>query len=144
MKKFIAMLLSVCMLVVQPGCYSSKTLVVDHPSEKMTRKNYLILHTPTKIYKLHNYRFKGDILTGQLGKYSKPDGRTLHVYTQKEFFRELTQQSRPTITIKQWDIEKMTAQRHPKRSTLLITIVLLLALSFFAVDANKGTGWVNH
>lgn len=137
MKRFISILLSFCILALQLGCYSTKTLTMDKASKKNELNNSLVLHTPGNVYKVHNYRFKDGMLTGQLRKYTKPWKKTIHVFTQKEFQMEPYQKSGPFITLERSDIEKITYLKHTTRSPMIIAGGILFIFIMLAIEPDK-------
>jgi len=85
MKKFLSVWLAFCILILQYGCTTQRTVPINEAQEKHKNKTTLLLHTPNSRYQLINYKFTAETLQGNLDEYSGNNLNILHVYTDQSF-----------------------------------------------------------
>jgi len=107
MKKLISLALSFCILIMQSGCTATTHLTMDEASHAKSEKNFLVLHTPNKLYRLYDYKFTENTLEGTLKQYASKTKNDLHVYTSLNFELNSDPESSQFITVKKTDINNM-------------------------------------
>lgn len=135
MKKFVSILLAYCILILPTGCTTTKYLSLEEASSVKTDKNYLVLHTPQKLYKLYDYKFTENALEGTLKQYSGKKNNKLQVYTPINFELKSDINSNQFITLERVNIEKITYSTPEADKTVwiigagVLTIIVILILT---------------
>jgi len=141
MKKLISILLTICILILAPGCQSAKLLSMDEASAMSTDKKYIVLHTPKRTYKLYNYKFTDDSIEGDLMKFSGKNTYAINMYTIFILDFKLENKESQYIKLPKSVIEKITyAKDSPGKTALavlggigvivLIGVIIVNSMSF--------------
>ena len=136
MKKIATFFFAICILNASfVGCKTHKMLSVNEASEMKYVNNSLLLHTPSKTYKLDNYKFSDTMLLGELMKKIKIKGYVIHVHTKQYFYLELDEHTGHYCEIPISNIEKITYSKVSTGKTVMfvagvwLVTVLILGLT---------------
>lgn len=134
MKKIISILLCYCILMLPSGCRSSKPLTADDAATMKRIRNFLVLHTPTRTYKMYDYKFTTDSIEGNLRIY--PPGQmtnTINIYTEMNFELKLDRNSSKYTRLSKNDITKITYKKFSLENTILLTLGVFGSIAILAV-----------
>jgi hypothetical protein len=121
MKKLISILLSICILILAPGCQSAKLLSMEEASAMSTDKKYIVLHTPKWTYKLYNYKFTDESIEGDLMKFTGKNTYAINVYTIFLLDFKLDNEESQFVKVPRSVIEKITyAKDSPEKTALAV------------------------
>lgn len=143
MKKIALFLSVLCILNASlVGCKTHKMLSVNEASEIKNVKNSLYLHTPSKTFKLVNYKFSDTMLLGELMKNTKIKGYVIHVHTKQNFHLELDEHTGHYCEIPMSNIEKITYSKVSTGKTVLFVAgVWLVTALTIGLTNNFGAGF---
>lgn len=112
--------------MVLASCTSMKSVSVDQATIIQPSKNYIVLHTPNKLYKLNDYKFSNDTLIGELNKFSGSKTGVIHVYTNMVYDIDFDSGSFKNLKLHKSNIQKVTFKKFSfaKTATLIGGIVL--------------------
>jgi len=121
MKKTVSILFVICILNASfVSCKTHKMLSVNETSEVKNAKNSLFLHTPSKTFKLYNYKFSDTMLVGDLMEKTKIKGYVIHVHTKQNFQLEFDRNTVYYFELSLSNIEKITYSRVSTGKTILL------------------------
>ena len=128
MKKTASILFVICILNASlVSCKSHKMLSVNEASEIKNAKNSLLLHTPSKTFKLCNYKFSDTMLVGDLMEKTKIKGYVIHVHSKQNFHLEFDGNTVHYCEISILNIDKITYSRMSTGKTILFVAGIWLA-----------------
>ena len=122
-------------LIFLSSCKTSKMLSIDEATE-MEEEKVLLLHTPTKVYNLRDFKFLEDKLIGQLKHKTKQKGYTIHVYTNLNYeFNDKYHSKNLELSISH--IKKLTySKAAPGKTALLGSSIFIAAIWIFMASIN--------
>jgi len=138
MKKIISIILAFCMLILQTGCSTSSKLLSMKEAKTIKNKKYLVLHTPTKTYKLYNYNFTEKTLEGSLAVFSNNNKSKIHVYTNQIFDPKPSLDYDQFVTINEINIQSINYFK-PKGEKMAIRTVASV-VSFYLLASLLTSG----
>jgi len=133
MKKVISILLCYCILILPAGCRSSRLLTTDEAETMKGAQNYLLIHTPTRTFKIYNYKFINDSIEGDLLINSPTNAHTISLYTNLNLDIKTNIRSSKFIRLSKSDITKITYSEFSIENTLLLTVGIFGILAILAV-----------
>ena len=120
MKKTASILFIVCILNTSLiSCKTHKILSVNVASGIKNAKNSLLLHTPSKTFKLYNYKFSDTMLVGELMEKTKIKDYVIHVHTKQNLQFEFDGNTIHYCELSISNIEKITYSEVSAGKTIL-------------------------
>lgn len=116
------MLLCYCILMLPTGCRSSKLLTAEEAATMERTKDFLVLHTPTRDYKIYNYKFTNDSIIGDLRIHSPGEMNIINIYTEMIFNMKLDRNSSKYFRLSKSDIKKITYKKFCLETTILTSL----------------------
>ncbi len=130
MKKTVSILFIICIFSAYfVGCKTHQILSVSEASEIKNAKNFLLLHTPSRTYKLYNYKFSDTMLSGDLMEKTKTKGYTINVHTKRDFYAELDENTVYSYELAMSDIDKITYSKVSTGKSILFGIGIYLVIA---------------
>lgn len=141
MKKTISALFVICILNASfISCKTHEILSAYEASEIKSAKNLLLLHTPSKIYTLYNYKFTDTMLVGDLMEKTKTKGYTIHVHTKRDFYAELDEKTVYYYELSISNIDKITYSKVSTGKSILFGVGIYLAVGIIvSLSGSFGT-----
>lgn len=120
-------LIPALIILLFTSCATMQSTTLEKSSEQRIEADYLVLHTPGKIYMLTDYQFSDDFLTGELKKFKGRKNNVLHVYTNQLSIHDLTYQSSIAFEIPRNQIRKIAYRKFSLGKTLALTGSIIAA-----------------
>ncbi|HAQ21607.1 MAG TPA: hypothetical protein DCR40_20615 [Prolixibacteraceae bacterium] len=143
MKKLVSVWLAYCILIMQSGCTTKRTLSMSEVSIHHTKKTSLVLHTPNSRYQLLDFKFTDDALVGNLEEYSGKNANILHVFTDLNFYYNPYQKIHQSINVPKSNIQKIKYSKFDGIKTFmliggLVATLIILGTNSISYNFNWG------
>jgi hypothetical protein len=140
MTRTLALAFIFCVLTTQLSCTSMKSVSMDRASSMQTRKDYIVLHTPNKIYKVVNYEFSNDSLIGEMSRFSGSKNGVVHVYTNMIFDLTFDSESFKNLNLPRSHIHRIAFKKFSIVKTTALMGIILTGGIYYLNNMNLGFG----
>jgi hypothetical protein len=103
-------------------------------------KDYIVLHTPDKVYKLSNYKFSNDSLIGEMSRFSGSKIGVIHVYTNMIFNLTFDSESFKNLNLPKTHIQKIKFKKFSIAKTATLVGAIVLSGIYYSNNMNLGSG----
>ncbi len=122
------------------SCTSIKPISMDRALSMQPQKDYIVLHTPDKVYKLTNYKFSNDSLSGEMSRFSGSKNGVIHVYTNMFFNLTIDSESFNNLNVPKTHIQKIKFKKFSIAKTATLVGAIVLSGIYYSNNMNLGSG----
>jgi hypothetical protein len=122
------------------SCTSIKPISIDRASSIQSQKDYIVLHTPDKVYKISNYKFSNDSLIGEMSRFSGSRNGVIHVYTNMIFDLTFDSESFKDLNLPKAHIQKIKFKKFSIAKTATLVGAIVLSGIYYSNNMNLGSG----
>jgi hypothetical protein len=122
------------------SCNSIKPISIDRASSIQSQKDYIVLHTPDKVYKISNYKFSNDSLIGEMSRFSGSRNGVIHVYTNMIFDLTFDSESFKDLNLPKAHIQKIKFKKFSIAKTATLVGAIVLSGIYYSNNMNLGSG----